>query len=107
MKPPRADPSARTWCAMAAARISPSRRTRLGGVGWVHLAALLVALLAGCTVLPDKPTGAPSRALTDTGDTTLGKLAATAAARDGDGRGEDADPNADARTGATRPSGDV
>src|SRR4051794_30255428 len=49
------------------------RRLVGGGSGLV----LLVALLAGCTVLPDKPTGTPSRAFTDTANTTLGKLAAT------------------------------
>jgi putative cardiolipin synthase len=36
---------------------------------------LLCALVTGCTVLPDKPTGAPSTAFSDTANTTLGKLA--------------------------------
>jgi putative cardiolipin synthase len=35
---------------------------------------LLCALATGCTVLPDKPNGAPSAAFSDTSATTLGKL---------------------------------
>jgi putative cardiolipin synthase len=50
-------------------------RRRHGGIRPV---ILLLALIGGCTVLPDKPTGQPSTAFTDTQNTTLGKLAARA-----------------------------
>lgn len=50
--------------------------------------ALVLALLGGCTVLPDKPTGQPSFALTDTAGTTLGRPAAAAACESGSGDGD-------------------
>jgi cardiolipin synthase C len=65
-------------CRPSAISIGRNRR-RVGSAGGL---VLLVALVSGCTVLPDKPTGTPSRAFTDTHDTTLGKLAATAADND-------------------------
>src|SRR5262245_42685632 len=43
---------------------------------------VLLASFCGCTALPDKPTGRPSQALTDTGTTTLGQLASSAATAD-------------------------
>src|SRR4051812_18430223 len=50
---------------------------RLPCLALVLLVAVGAAAAApGCTVLPAKPTGAPSQAFTDTADTSLGKLAA-------------------------------
>jgi putative cardiolipin synthase len=47
----------------------------------------MIVLLGGCAVLPSKPSGTPSYALADTGDTKLGKLAARSGAA---ARGESA-----------------
>src|SRR3954447_15787245 len=50
---------------------------RCGGIQHAFVPMALVALIGGCTVLPDKPTGRPSTAFTDTQNTALGKLAAS------------------------------
>ena len=63
--------------------MNPEHRP-MPGCGVAAPAILSIAVvLAGCTVLPDKPTGSPSRALTDTSGTTLGKLAARACGGNG------------------------
>src|SRR6476660_3832969 len=51
---------------------TPARFLRLWLSPWPWL---LCAVASGCTVLPDKPSGTPSAAYSDTAGTTLGKLA--------------------------------